>query len=144
MAMQGTGHPYKLLPSYEGMRPKDVAIWDTFTQNNPHMFDWVWYNVPVGDPVAHEQDRPEYRANGMDGVSFWRVDVVGFKGGMYYAVEVKPNAGAGAIGQALIYAAFLRENLPAGTKVWPTILTDDIAPITAQAAIMLRVIAITP
>lgn len=138
------GHPYVSLAKYPGMRPNDVVLWEQLLINKPHAFGWCWYNVPIGDPVCFEEWRHEYDQNGMYGVGCWRVDVVAHDGRAYYAVEIKPNAMAGALGQSMAYAKILEKTHLQGHKVFPLVLTDDISPITAEAAALLGVAIMTP
>lgn len=132
-------YPYKSLHRYPGMRPYDVAIWDQFILTNPGVFKRVWYNVPVGDPCGCDHDHAEGEHNGYNGVTSWRADVVADDGEFIYTIEIKPNALGGAIGQALSYSVLLPKYNVLDKPVKPVVITDDIAPITLEAASLLGV-----
>ena len=137
-------HPYRQLHKYPGMRPKDVVLWDQFIINHPEAFHQVWYDVHIGDPIENKKDHDAMHASGMYDVSCWCVDVIADDGSALYVIEIKPNAPAGALGQALAYKKFV-EKLPGVTKpVHPAVLTDNISPITQKAASMLQVAIFTP
>ena len=136
--------PYHSLPKYPGMRPRDVAIWDQFILNNPHAFIRVWYDVHIGNPAKNHHDHDQLHATGMYDVSCWCIDVLADDGTHFWVIEIKPNALAGALGQALAYTKLLQ-----GEKVFikplrPAVLTDNISPISKQAADLLGVIIFTP
>jgi len=137
-------YPYKSLHKYPGMRPRDVAIWDQFIINHPGAFERVWYDVHVGDPVDDPRKDDEMRKSGMFDVSCWCIDVVAETRASIYIIEVKPNALAGALGQALAYTKFAKRLNMTNKPLIPVVLTDNISPITLQAAEMLRVILLTP
>jgi hypothetical protein len=139
-----TQYPYEWLHKYPGMRPKDVAIWDAFLVQHPDAFFRVWYDVHLGDPVQVEADREEQLKSGMYDVARWCVDVLADDGTGFWAIEIKPNAGAGALGQALGYAALLNKEHVFDRPVRPAVLTDNVAPITQQAAELLKVVVFTP
>jgi len=136
--------PYKLLPKYAGMRPRDEVIWDQYVENNPDAFTWVMYNVHVGDPVADEQYRHAMVANGAFEVGQWCVDVLAFDGTKEYIIEVKPSAGASAIGQVLSYLKILQHEGRVSMQAVPVILTDNISPITELACKLLGVHILIP
>ena len=131
--------PYKSLAKYPGMRPKDVAIWDQFIIDYPHAFERVMYNVHLGDPVRVGDDKEDMVKSGMFDVSRWCIDVLADDGTHLWAIEIKPDAAASAIGQALAYAALVTQEFGLPTKVLPLVITDEIAPITQQAANLLGV-----
>lgn len=137
-------YPYKSLHKYPGMRPKDVAIWDEFITRHPGIFKRVWYDVHLGDPVQHEHQREESQLSGMYDVSRWCVDVLAYDNNNFWAIEIKPDAGAGALGQALAYAALLTSEHEFSRPVRPAVLTNNVAPITEQAARLLKVGIFTP
>ena len=140
----GLKHAYKLFAKYPGMRPKDEAIWDAFIMSHPETFDFCYYNVHLGDPAHDDAEREEMRANGMFDVSQWCVDVLAFKGAMPFVIEVKPYAGAGAIGQALAYRAKLIDDQFITANAQAAILTDNFSPILLEVCQLLNVAVWTP
>lgn len=131
--------PYRTLSVYPGMRPQDVAIWESMILTMPGLFTNVWYNVELGDPTMPGTSDVEARANGMRGVSTWRVDVIGETAEGLWATEIKPDARAGAIGQAMAYAKLIEEQYRPGKPVLPLVVSDDVSPITRHAAQLLNV-----
>lgn len=130
-------HPYRLLNRYPGMGKRDEIIWDKFVQQRPGAFDSVFYNVALGDPARDDIERGEMEFNGGLGVSCWRVDVVGVKDGRQYVIEVKPNAGADAVGQALCNKAILVSEGKVKPDAIPLVITDNASMILLQAAALL-------
>jgi hypothetical protein len=136
--------PYKLFPKYPGLRPRDEVIWDDFIDKNPSAFEYVYYNVHLGEPASTDRDKLEMQQNGSYEVSQWCVDVLAYADNVPYVIEVKPDAGAGSLGQALAY----REILIAEGRITPNavsvVLTNQISPITEHAAKLLGIILLTP
>jgi len=126
------------------MRPSDVAIWDAFILSHPDAFHRVWYDVHIGDPISDEKERQHMIDSGMYDVSCWCVDVIADDGSEYWVIEIKPNALAGALGQALAYTKLLEKEKHFDKPLQPAVLTDNIAPITQQAAMLLGVPLFTP
>lgn len=137
-------YPYKLMQKYPGLRPNDEILWDEFIKNNPVTFDWVYYDVPVGDPTASDERKQSMQRNGAFEVSQWRIDVVGFSKGEPVIIEVKPNAAAGAIGQVLSYKALLVAEGSIDQNTPCMILTDEISPITEHACKLLDIMIHVP
>lgn len=132
-------HPYKSMTKYPGLRPNDEALWDQLLIEQPGLFDEVWYNVKLGDPVAIEDQRRTMKAVGMYDVSCWVVDIIARKGDVLYVIEAKPDAKAGALGQALAYSKLLPLEYNVEYRIVPTVLTSDPSPITDSAATLLGV-----
>lgn len=135
----GSMRPFQELAHYPGMRPRDVAIWERFIIDNPGAFDRVWYNVHLGNPVRYDEHEDEMRRNGMYEVSQWCVDVIAQKRDKLYTIEVKPDAKAGAIGQAIAYTKLITAEIPDQIDLQPVVITDDASPITENAARLLGV-----
>lgn len=129
---------------YPGLRPNDQKIWDELLIAQPGLFDEVWYNVKLGDPVRRENDRNTMIATGAYDVTCWTIDVFARKDSDYYVIEVKPDAKANAIGQSLCYRELLRVYYGFEGNIIPVVLTDDPSPITEQAAALLGVTVLTP
>ena len=142
--LRETAQPYKALNKYPGMGPNDAAIWETFIMEHPGQFFHVWYNVHIGDPVGEDHDHDEMKDNGMFDVSCWCIDVLAEDENGFWVIEIKPNALAGALGQALAYTELIKREHEFDKVIRPAVLTDDIAPITQQAAALLGVALLTP
>ena len=130
--------PYGLLNKYPGMRANDEVIWDQFIQNHPDFFLHVWYNVPLGEPYPDETERSVAEATGMEEVSQWRIDVLGETHDAFVVIEIRPNADARAIGNAIAYSKLLEKEWAPSKPVVPMILTDEMSPIMEQAAAACR------
>ncbi len=94
---------FKKLAKYPHMKPADVEIWEQFIRDNRHFFDRVDYDFPVGsgaDFLPTGEDTPEGRENKL---YQRKIDVVGYRDGQVWLVEVKPMADTEALGQILTY-----------------------------------------
>lgn len=95
---------YEKLAKYPHMKPYDVEVWERFMELNPNMFDGVDYDVCVGegaDFLPTGEDTPDGRENRLYQK---KIDVVGYKNGDVWLIEVKPEGNASALGQILTYA----------------------------------------
>ena len=137
-------YPYKSLPKYPGLRPRDEAIWEDFLLSAPEAFDHVWYDLPIGEPTHEIDEQEEMKRSGAFQVLQWRVDVLAVKDKQFYVVEIKPDALAGAIGQALAYSKLLEKYGSFPHAPYPVVLTNEINPITAECGSMLGVAIISP
>ena len=136
--------PYRLLNKYPGMRLGDEVIWDEFVKSNPDFFLSVWYNVPLGIPFVDAEKEIEARANGGWEVSQWRIDVLGETADAFVAIEVRPDADARALGNAIAYAKMVEKEWETVKPVVPMVLTNNISPIMEWAAKICHVRVLTP
>ena len=137
-------YPYKLLPKYPGLRPRDEIIWDSYIESHPGVFKACYYNVKVGDPVEHEALRKGMLASGLYDVARWNVDIIAWDGTRIYVIEVKPDAMAGALGQAIAYRALLMQEGRLNVTAIPAVLTDNPSTILLQAAHLMGVEIMIP
>ncbi len=144
MRLTAIRQPYQLIEKYPGMGIKDEVIWDSFIIANPFAFDFVYYNVHIGQPTTDPHIEAQMRRNGSWEVSQWCIDVLAFASGKPYVIEVKPNAGAGALGQAVAYTRILQAEGHVDESAQPMVVTDNLSPITEQAALQLGVIVAVP
>ena len=131
--------PYEKMAKYPGMRPRDVVLWERFIDKFPDMFNSVVYDAHVGDPAAAPEKHDEMRASGAFDVCQWCVDVIAKEGENVFVIEIKPNAGAGALGQALAYRKLLAHEGRIPRNAAPVVITDAITPILRAAAAALSV-----
>lgn len=120
--------PYGRRYWYPHMAPLDVAIWERFLDSNTDIFDFVAYDVAIGDGIGAEaiaaaglppaSNRPYQR----------KIDVLGKKNNMLFIVEVKPRASTAAIGQVKGYVTLFKRDFNIGSAVLPIIATDELLP----------------
>ena len=123
--MAATKYPFKKLEKYPHMKPADILIWERFIEAHPDAYDSVQYDLGVGLlPPFEVIVVPD--TGGSDAELYLRkIDVVGFKDGVVDVIELKPNAGPGAVGQ-VEHNAFLYKNfVDKGSNPNPVIITDD-------------------
>lgn len=119
---------------YPHMKPNDVAIWERFIANYPEAYDYCQYDVLVGsDPEFDTTVTPD---TGGDEWKLYqkKIDVVGLKGEDITIIELKPKAGASAVGQIKMYRRlYIKDYSPAKAPDM-VIITDEISPDTREFA----------
>jgi len=125
--------PYRIQPKYPGLRPEDRRIWESFIGQNPDRFNFVLYNVHVGDPSDCPEEIGDQARRSWHELTRWKIDVLAADDNAWYVIEVKPNANAKAIGQALSYRTLLPEAMSVSGKIVPVVLTDTSPPSTHKA-----------
>lgn len=118
-------YTYEKMSEYPHMLKRDAEIWHRFIEQNPGKFLHCIYDLHVGDGAPIEDDTPPRDAYAWKRVTQWRADVAAWDGNALYMIEVKPNAKASAIGQALGYKILYLDNNKTGIKVVPVVLTDN-------------------
>ena len=88
---------------YPHMMPEDRAIWERFIEKYPDAYDTVQYDVPCGsDPEFNSSVQEEIGGNAIK-LYKKKIDVLAFKGDAIDIIELKPKAGASAVGQVKMY-----------------------------------------
>lgn len=126
--------PYKKSHWYTHMKPYDVAIWERFIAKYPNMFDEVIYDLHVGGKPDIAPDTAPEMVKSWVMLNQKKIDVVGFKGAQVFIVEVKPDAGASAVGQVLNYKQLYNMYIDPGAVCIPVICTDRFDPQSVQYA----------
>ncbi len=120
--------------SYPHMRPEDVAIWERFIDTYPEAYDYCQYDLPVGDgPEFDTLVNPESGGHS-ERLYKKKIDVVGFKGESIDVIELKPTAGASAIGQVKNYVRLYKRDYTPPSAIRGIILTDAMAQDTREFA----------
>lgn len=119
---------YRKLDSYPGMKPNDVAIWERYISEHPNAFDWCEYNVAVGDGAEFDTLVNDETGGDCGRLYKWKIDVVAGKGEDVFVIEIKPNAGISALGQALYYTILYEEEIERLGFANAMLLTDRIRP----------------
>ncbi len=111
---------------YAHMKPNDVAIWERFIDKYKDAYDYCQYDVLVGsDP---DFDTTVTEDTGGDAWKLYqkKIDVVGLKGERIDIIELKPNAGASAVGQILMYRKLYKKDYSPPTQPGCVIITDSV------------------
>jgi len=103
-----------------------VAIWERFLAKFPDEYDSVDYDVAVGTGQRHEGKAEIELVDGFELLTKKKIDVVGFKGQTIHIIEVKPNAGASALGQAKSYELLYRRDVDQVSPLRTRLITDTI------------------
>lgn len=120
--------PYQKLKKYPHLRPEDVVIWERFIEMYPDFFERVNYDVRCGEGRSYPLVEDEKILHDIQGLSKLRIDVVGFRAKERWVIELKPRAGASAIGQVMCYANLFKDLCAADTKITMAVITDEAVP----------------
>lgn len=126
------------------MKPGDVAIWERYIEKYPDAYDKVQYDFWVGSPPPFNPIVNEATEGSADGLYRRKIDVVGYKNDTIDIIEVKPRAGASAIGQVKGYKRlFVRDEKPK-KEPQAIILTDildvDMLDLTRGEGVLLFIV----
>lgn len=89
---------------YPHLLPGEIEIWERFLAKFPDMFDSFAYDVHVGEAEVLYPGEPKYQKLA-EALLKRRIDVVATRNGEKSIIEIKPDAGATALGQVLFYKA---------------------------------------
>lgn len=120
--------PVQTLHKYPHMLPEDRKLWERFLESDTSEFSQVQYDLHVGpsgyDPKA--TDRQIYDL--AQSLSRHRIDAVLHGPQTIYIIEIKPDAGLDAFGQAFGYAWLYRQENNPPNFIQPVILTNLLKP----------------
>jgi len=119
---------YGHLSSYPHLREKEVEVWEKFIRLNPDFFDTVDYDCVCGSNPIKEVGLNAATTRDAMYLGRWKIDVVGYKNGITYVVEVRPRAELGAISQAIDKAILYQREHPDQGEIEPIIITDEERP----------------
>lgn len=118
--------PYERLYKYAHMSPNDVQIWERFISAYPDRYTTVTYDFALGTvPVSASPDLGEIGGRSAR-LYQKRIDVLAESEGETHIIEVKPKAGASALGQVLSYAELYKQFVDPSAKTVPIIVTDTV------------------
>lgn len=127
-------HEFKQLNWYPHMGPEDAAIWHRFIAQFPDAYDRVQYDVKVGKAPDFVTEHEDEAMRAQAPLYQRKIDVIGYKADQIDIIEVKPNAGASAIGQVKQYRhLWSQEYMPPETPKC-VIVTDNVKPDTGEFA----------
>lgn len=135
---------YEKRAHYPHLRQKEIEIWERFIALKPDEYDEVEYDLafgllpPFGTVVVPETGGDDRR------IYLRRIDVVGYKDNRIDFIEIKPNAGPGAIGQVKGYITLYKNLVDPAAKITARVLTDntraDVFLLAGQEGVVLSLV----
>lgn len=116
------------------MSPQDLPIWNRY--RDKHMMEWsaVYYDTALGVGGTLPDGEDAAAAAMWQRITRKRADAIIYTGREWIIVEVRANAGPGALGSILTYLALWRADPPDHLPVRGIVLTDRMDADTAHAA----------
>ena len=129
-AMDILGHEkfkYEKRYWYPHMGPEDAAIWERFIERYPDAYDYCWYDLEVGTLSEVGQKAAAELGGNTQKLYRKKIDVVAAKDDQFWVIELKPKAGASAVGQVKMYRALLKKEFPNLSIVGAKVVTDAVS-----------------
>lgn len=120
------------LHKYPHMFPRDIGIWDRFLAQNGGNYSGFDYDLKVGSGRDYSAEPDKMLRRGAFTNSKKRIDAIGYQPHQITIFEVKPDATASAIGQALAYCRLYEKEFAPEIKCIPAIVTDSEIPDTRR------------
>ena len=117
-------YDYKKKLKYPHLSFRDKEIWDKFIEQNPKYFDAVAYDAKVGTPRSYTKAKNDRYKKDLQILSQKRIDVIGFKDGEIFIIEIKPSASLSAIGQIVSLFCLFQKEYKGKEKIRKMIITD--------------------
>lgn len=124
--MQGK-YPFVIQSYYPHMKPADIHIWEKFIRANAGFFDSVDYDVPVGEVPEWMDTENDPHAQGQAILYKKKIDVVAYRPGEIWLIELKPFAGSSALGQILTYDILFKRKHQGAEVIRPCVITNKCA-----------------
>lgn len=120
--------PPALSGYYPHMSRRDAPLWERYLRKYANQWQGFAYDVALGGLTIEDKDASEAEKLGWRYNTAEKIDVVANRGDEHWLFEVKPNARAGAIGQALCYLLLAQREAWTSLPLVPCVLTDNISP----------------
>jgi len=119
-------------PAWRGVPPhmarRDLALWYRFLDRHGSEYQAIFYDVALGDGTDPGPDQlPEYRF-GFIRLTRLRADAIAVRPAGWTLFEVRPAAGAGALGAIVTYRALWEADPPDKRPLEAILITDTIKP----------------
>lgn len=119
-------------PTWRGtpahMARRDLPLWYRFLDNHATDYIGFFYDTALGDGTDPGPDEPEEYRYGYIRLTRLRADAIGSDPKGWTLFEVRPNAGAGALGALVTYRALWNIDPPDNRSLRPLLITDRLRP----------------
>jgi hypothetical protein len=117
-----------------GMSAQDSVIWARFRPAAQGQFERFWANIRVGDGQPPLPGMATDATDLLQALTQHRIDLMLQGPRSLWLVEVRHNAGSGALGTILTNAALYAKDPVRGAEYTRVILTNDMDPDSRTAA----------
>ncbi len=120
--------PNTPLPKYPHLVGSDIPIWDSWIRTHGHYFQGFDYDVHVGQGLEPDKDHSFQLQEMWVSLTQKRIDVVGYRPGEVWLIEVKDRPTTAAVGQALSYQILYQADYSPAAPPIPCIIAGSIEP----------------
>ncbi len=118
--------PSTPLPKYPHLVGSDIPIWDAWIRDHGSYFSGIDYDVHVGQGLEPDKDL-DYQLQMMWlSLTRKRIDVVGYRPGEVWLIEVKDRPTVAVIGQCLSYQILYNLDYSPTTPPIPCLIAGSI------------------
>jgi hypothetical protein len=114
--------------TYLGIPPQisseDLLLWKRFRELHAKDYVVFYFDVALGSGEDSGPGVSENVAKAWKRLTKFRADVVGDTGSEWHLIELRPNAGPGAVGAVQTYSTLWLTDPPDGRPVKSIIITD--------------------
>jgi len=133
-------------PAFEGIPPHistdDLALWEIFRKRHAKEYVKLYFDVALGSGESSAENVRPSVAAAWNRLTKFRADVVGDTGSEWHLIELRPNAGPGAIGAIQTYSTLWLTAPPDERPLKPIVVTDrcaaDIRTVARLAGVEIR------
>jgi len=139
-------YEYRQRRKYPHLLPSDARIWHAFIETHPDLFDYVIYDIHIGNGVQPNPSWNEKTKEMAKTLTQRRIDVIGFKNNQLWLIELKAGPGVSALGQLVAYEHLYKRQYPNTKPILYLIcdrLDDDLRYCLQQQQIKYTVVPIT-
>lgn len=115
-------------PDWEGIPPhissQDLPLWREFRRRHAKDYVAFYFDASVGEGEAADGAVSEAVAGAWRRLTKLRIDAVGDTGTEWHIIELRPNAGPGAVGSLQSYSALWFGGPPDARPVRAILVTD--------------------
>lgn len=119
-------------PTWRGVPPhmarRDLPLWSRFLDELGNKYTGFFYDAALGDGTDPGPDQPDEFRYAFVRLTRLRADAIGVQPTNWTLFEVRPNAGAGALGALVTYRALWMEDPPDVRPLNAVLITDTIRP----------------
>ncbi|MGH8755038.1 MAG: hypothetical protein ACREU0_04290 [Burkholderiales bacterium] len=136
----------KFGPEFEGIPPhvssEDLLLWEVFRKRYAKDYVGLYFDVALGSGEEAAENVRKEVADAWQRLTRFRADVVGDTGAEWHLIELRPNAGPGAVGAVQTYTTLWSIAPPDPRPVRAILVTDrcarDIQTVARLAGIEVR------